>query len=38
MILVLFEDLRNVNPRHEIYMYVCGIRLLMMLMYMMILI
>ena len=29
MRLVLFEDLGNVNPRHEIYMCICGMRLLM---------
>ena len=32
MILLLSEDLGNVNPKHEIYMYMCGRRLLMMLM------
>jgi len=32
MILLLSEDLGNVNPKLEIYMYMCGMRLLMMLM------
>ena len=30
--LVLFEDLGNVNPKHEIYMYICEMRLLILLM------